>query len=191
MHKPFTLLIILLCIWVQPSNAQSVKPAFKEFIYASYTTSGAGKNVHLTIRDVTRIDALGNVHVRSVYYNGVADTTYRLKESKLKELNAIFNGKQPLAHYVVRTKMEPGMHFGGTYDYIHYTDLDGKQDEITLASPFMSDDFNKALDYLVIGPSKADQKVRSIKDLALAAAILNSEKRTKDLPPIEQPPPGM
>lgn len=184
MHHPKILLIYLLLAFVAGANAQNVKPKFKSLTYVTYETEGA----KTFIKDLTEIDGNGKAHFRSIWYNGIADTTYQLANEKIEQLNGIFDGTHPLKSFMERTKLEDGHHFGGSFDYVTYTGTNNKTESLTIVSPFMSNVFNKALEGTVILPSKIKYKGKVINNPALEDQILRSEKRASYLPKIEQPP---
>ncbi|MDT3403152.1 hypothetical protein [Mucilaginibacter terrae] len=185
MKSAFSYLSVLFVLLSFFASAQ-VKPAFKELTYVTYETDELKK--HATIKDLLVIDANGQVKYKSVYYNGIADTIYKLTEAQVTKLNSIFNGQKPLKEYVIKTKMPGTMRFAGPFDYIIYESKDGKKDELTIVAPFMADEFNKALDYLAKGPAKADKRVKKIKNEILENQILKCEKATANLPKVELPP---
>jgi hypothetical protein len=166
-------------------QAQQTKPQFKYLTYITYETT-ASKEV--IINDIVIVDATGKAHYKSVWYNGIADTTYQLSVIKIQQLNRVFNGSKPLRDYMDRTELPKGSHFGGSYSYASYIDNHGKTENFTVVSPFMSADFNDALSALIIMPSKIAYPGKTINNAVLSKQILLSEKRSKYLPKIEEPP---
>jgi hypothetical protein len=184
MYKPKLLLICLLLAYAIGINAQDVKPKFKSLTYVTYETEGT----KVIIKDLTEIDGNGKAHFRSIWYNGIADTTYQLAKDKIEQLNGIFDGTHPLKSFMEKTKLEAGHHFGGSFDYVTYTGTNNTTKSLTIVSPFMSKVFNDALQGIIILPSKTKYKGKVISNPALADQIFRSEKRATYLPKIEEPP---
>jgi hypothetical protein len=186
-----SLLVVLLCIAINALSQVAEKPVFKQLTYATYESFFVGKVEKAEILDLLEIDAYGKVHYRSKYYNGVADTVYQLNNKAIKKLNKIFNGKMRLKSYLLKTKLKEGSHYGGNFDYLSYVDSSNQSDEIIVVNPFMTKEFNDALDGLGIPPHKANKKVKKIQDNLLTTKILQCQKSTNYLPKIELPPPAM
>lgn len=175
----------LLLILSSFASAQ-VKPSFKKLTYVSYETDALKQNA--TIRGLLVIDANGKVNFKIFYYNGVADTIYKLTITEVEKLNNIFNGEKKLKDFVVRTKMPGTMRYAGSFKYITYVANNGETDELTIVPPFMEDEFNNTLVNISKRPKKVNPKVKQIKDLSLEKQILICEKATPYLPKIELPP---
>jgi len=147
-NKFFLILLSIGCTAMV--KAQQVTAKFRSLTYVTYET--VGENV--VIKDIVEINKDGRARYRSVWYNGIADTTYQLTNDKLKQLNEIFNGTKPLKSFMQSTKLPENRHFAGPLDYIEYTSKVGGTDHLTIVSPFMSKEFNEALDYLAAIPLK-------------------------------------
>ncbi|MBL4675882.1 MAG: hypothetical protein JKY70_06725 [Mucilaginibacter sp.] len=179
------LLLMCVCLLlILHANAQDTNPKFKSLTYITYEIE-AGKAV---IKDIMEIDNIGKVRYQSVWYEGIADTTYQLSSERIAKLNAIFNGERPLKSFMIKNKLEKGSHFAGPYEYVNYTLPNGKAEEFTIASIFMSETFNDAVDRLAVSPSKIAREGKTIKRPLLQKKILLSEKRSTYLPKIEEPP---
>ncbi|MFD1258539.1 hypothetical protein ACFQ3S_17160 [Mucilaginibacter terrae] len=185
------LLVALLSMAINALSQVAEKPVFKQLTFATYESFFVGKVEKAEIIDLLEIDAFGKVHYRSKYYNGVADTVYHLNNKTIKKLNKIFNGKTRLKSYLLKTKLEEGSHYGGDFDYLSYVDSSNQSDEIIVVNPFMTKEFNDALDGLGVPPHKTNKKVSKIQDKILSARILRCQKSTNYLPKIELPPDQM
>ncbi|TSD64831.1 hypothetical protein FFF34_013095 [Inquilinus sp. KBS0705] len=183
--KQFKIFLTLLVIGRAATvNAQQVIAKFRSLTYVTYEI--AGKKA--VIKDIVEISEDGKARCRSVWYNGIADTTYQLTESKLKQLNRVFNGAKPLKSFMESTKLPENEHFAGPLEYVVYTNNLGGEDHLTIVSPFMNNEFNEALEYLGINPSKIKYKGKTIINPGLARQILSSEKQATYIPKIEEQP---
>ena len=189
--KKLFLLTALLAIASSLLAQTKITPKFKHIIYATYGRSVFNRAEAFSIKDLLEIDEAGVAHFKSQYYNGVADTTYQLSNEAIRKLNIIFNGEAKLKTNIVRTQMEEGSHFGGSYDYVSYIAKAGNKDELIVVTPFMKDEFNAAFDRLAKLPKKANKKVKSINDPVLKAQILKCQEAATYLHKIEEPPTQM
>jgi len=170
------------------ANAQSVKPAFKKLWFASYETAKPGKVKAVAVKDLIEITETGAVHFRTVYYNGVADTTYQLAEDLIIKLNKIFNGDKKLESRMVANRLKPGEHYAGNLSLISYVDHKDKIDNFIYVEPFMNDQFNDLMQKLPILPSKVSYKGQIIEDKAIENQIIESNNVCTYLPDISLPP---
>jgi hypothetical protein len=152
--KKVFLLTALLAIASGLLAQTKISPKFKHITYVTYGRNVFNRAEAFSIKDLLEIDETGLAHFKSQYYNGVADTTYQLSNEAIRKLNIIFNGKDKLKTNIVRTQMEEGSHFGGSYDYVSYIDKAGNKDELIVVMPFMKDEFNAAFDRLAKLPRK-------------------------------------
>ncbi|WCT10178.1 hypothetical protein [Mucilaginibacter jinjuensis] len=190
MHKSTLFYLIAAVVFFKTTaDAQEiVKPTFK---YLSHITYSVTLNEKVEIRDIVEINEKGQLHLRSKYYNGVADTTYQLSNNTIKKLNEIFNGNTPLNSYMTTKKLQNGHHFAGPLEYLDYIDQQNKSHQIIIVEPFMESRFNEALDNLAILPSKGNTNLKEVKDPTLEDQILKTHKAASYIPKIEEPPPMM
>ncbi len=183
-----------LCIWavalfsVMNTVAQNrVQPLFKHLTFADYEVKKSAKREQVVITTITEVDGTGQVNYKSVFYNGVADTTYRLSDQTIADLNKYFNGSK-IKKFQVRNKLE---HHGGDLSYLAYISKSNKSDEMIIVDGFMDDDFYKTLLSISTSPSKANKKIKSINKPVIEQKILKCIKATPNLPSEEEPPPAM
>nr|WP_294943434.1 hypothetical protein [uncultured Mucilaginibacter sp.] len=167
------------------ANAQKVKPLFSAITDVIYETNSQNKAV---IKNIVEVNSQGVVHYRSVWYNGIADTTYQLQDTTINKLNKFFNGTKPLTGYMLTDKLKPGHHFGGDLEYVSYTDTRNKTDSFILVTPFLIPALNDVLGEIDIMPSKIAYKGKAITNPPLSKQIKITESRCSYIPKIEEPP---
>ena len=182
-----TLLSFLLAfnVFCSVANAQKVKPLFNTITDVVYRTDSKNNPV---IENIVEVNAKGVVHYRSVWYNGIADTTYQLQDTSITKLNKFFNGAKPLTGYMLTDKMNPGHHFAGPLEYVSYTGNGNKTDSFILVAPFVIPALNDVLREINIMPSKIAYKGKTITNLTLSKQIKITEARCSYIPKIEEPP---
>jgi hypothetical protein len=117
------------------ANAQKVKPQFKKLTDIIYEIDSTGNTKKIIIKDYFEIDSNGRAHLKSVYYNGIADTTYRLSDTSISRLNKIFNGSKSLKSYMMTNKLPAGDHFYGPLEFVSYTSINNTMDNIIVVTP--------------------------------------------------------
>lgn len=186
-YLKFSILAAALFSILNAFAQNQVQPLFKHITYVDYEIKKSAKSQHIVIKTITEIDATGLVNFKSIFYNGVADTTYRLSDQTIATLNKYFNGSK-IKKYQVRSKLE---HQGGDLSYLAYTSKNNKSDETIIVDSFMDDDFYKTLLSISIAPRKANKKVKSINNPVIEQKISKCIKATPDLPIEEEPPPAL
>jgi hypothetical protein len=103
------------------ANAQTVKPRFKELTLAVYQPNDSAKALGVTIYTYYKINSDGIIHfilndfnTSSHNFTGITnDTTYRLSDKIITELNKVFNGETPLKSYIVLEQLPHAVMLSG------------------------------------------------------------------------------
>jgi len=115
----FINLCFILCLlsFAMLANAQTVKPRFKELTLAVYQPNDSAKALGITMYAYYKINSEGIIHfifnafnTASHNFTGITrDTTYRLSDKSITELNKIFNGETTLRSYLVIDQLPHGV----------------------------------------------------------------------------------
>jgi hypothetical protein len=124
-------------------QAQNVKPKFKKLVLVSYRSSGKKGAQSIIAEGYREIDENGVLHYKKkIYRNDVADTSYRVSDDLINDLNEIFDGKRKLKSHMITDKLPEGMvGYAGPLEYITYTDYNDKSDNLIIYMPFMDERF--------------------------------------------------
>jgi hypothetical protein len=187
MNKIKLLLLVVYPLFASFGIAQSVKPAFKKFVYVTYEPSPSGKSI--VIDYLLEVDEFGTVHYKSKYDDGIGDTTYKMPDSLITELNKIANGKRKLKSYMTINKLPDGEHFAGPLEFMSLTADNGISDNFIVVMPFMTQDFIEIMDKVsYLRFPRLIQKGKTMATKTLMAKIINYQNASKYIPKIEEPP---
>ncbi|MBS1530679.1 MAG: hypothetical protein JSU01_10250 [Bacteroidetes bacterium] len=186
--KIFLVLITLLTS-VLVTNAQLVKPKFKELKLMTYIIEGLGTGQNVVITHMLKIDKNGLAHsLDNFYLDGyIKDTTYQVPDTLMVKLNEIFNGGAPLER---RRKIDrmPSQYEGPPM-FITYQAANGAVDNFG----FIDNHIDNELHNAVWSMSKPWPKIRQIgktyHNKQLEALILKYHLACKFLPQKTHEPP--
>jgi hypothetical protein len=184
-HK---ILITILILSNTTLLAQSKpKPLFKKLVAISYEIHGSGKTKKIIVTDYTEING-DRVHVKTVTYRGIIDTSYVLPDTMIVRLNEVFNGKDELKSHI-KVKRIKG--FGGDESFISYTDDKNNLHNFIAVDIYMDNKLSIAYDMLNRLPfgGKVIYKGKSVKNTQMEAAILKYHNECTYLPPPDPGPP--
>jgi len=119
----------------------------------------------------------------------MSDTTYRVPDSLIIAFNQTLNGKKKLKQHLTTNKLSPGEHYAGPFEFITYTDDNGKTDSMVIVMGFLDDELQSIVDkiwHLPFGRIVKQGKV--YRNKILEAQVLKSHKECKYAPVIEAPP---
>jgi len=165
------------------------KPAFKQIEYASYEEKEEGQldtDMHF------KINEKGIVIADIKTYKGPEHSTFMLSSEEIQLLNELFNDQTSLKSHKIKDRLEPRMHYAGSYYYLSVTNTNGKNEKLVYIPSFMTQRFYDIMDKII-------QSVYKNKNKAfLKKSGLNTQKvikeitplhKTAGLPIIELPPP--
>ncbi len=197
MNRSLLIFAVLLLFVFSKTNAQSAKPAFKEFTYINYYTVESKGMIHIMIEDYKHVNSEGIVECNISGYEGSgssysgegSDTTYRLKDATIEVFNRLFDGKTSLKSHLITTNLPKGAHYAGPYECIYYTDLSGKTDHllfiVSFLDPQLSSLIDNVIDYL---PFAGYHPKAAYHNLAIENKIAEWYKTCNCMPKIELPP---
>ena len=186
--KFFLLTIFLLLFGL--ANAQNVKPEFKKLVYVPYYLFLSGKDTVHYIKEYLEINENGQAHYTTIYGHHVAkarDTTYQLPDTSIAKLNTIFNAKSNLESYRIADKQPNGFIYKGQLIFISFTDLKGNTHNYIDIKPYMSNEFNAALNAIIHRAINTTYKDIILDDKALLSQIIKTQEACKYCTKIEQP----
>jgi len=167
-------------------NAQTnAKLNFKKIELAYYEANGNPSKINVT--DYVQINEYGIVTVYLNGNNGLKFYQYQLSNELISQINSLIIGKNSVRKQLVKTKMDVGRHYAGSYNFIAFD-----KDELCFIEPYMSKEFNLIFNQLEDVILKQSEKAEianpnfKIKDVEKRVVI--EHKKSNYLPKIEQPP---
>lgn len=181
-------------------HAQTVKPKFKDITLVAYIPNDSTKNIAVTINIYYHVNADGmiriimnqmdptNYHGKPTKYTGwVSDTTYRLADNVISDLNTIFNGKRELSSYRVRPKPTKGTSLMEPGTYMSYVALNGATGQMVFSDEAFGREMNMVLNRIIFARQGRDKSAGVYHDRPLEAKILKEHLACKcilvDVPP--------
>ena len=198
MKRPFLLFTSLLSLSLGGASAQTVKPAFNEFVYIDYHTVVSAGITHSVINDYIRINADGvnksiqSLYIGDVYYGKGSDTTYKLNDTIIEAFNKVLDGKALLSSHLVTNKLPPGTHYAGQYECIIVSDRFGKTDHLLFVLSGLDEQLQKLVNGTIYRLPYGHFKSRPpYHNALLEDKLTNWYTICNCMPKIEQPPPMM
>lgn len=173
------------------------QPDFKIIEYASFDVNSYRTNVKdsLFIGLYCSITPTGYIEIYNprdlqdslkVYYS------IQLTSAELEQVNSIFNSKQLLKTYLIKTQLDPNNFYAGSYDFFRVKYSNGNTDSICIIPPLASESFNKMKNILTDGFYRKSKRVK-INPLSIPNDFFYSLKsvylKSTYLPEIINPPP--
>lgn len=179
-------IILLLTILSFSLNAQQhLKLNFKRIELAYYETNGNTSKIN--VRDYAQINEYGIVTVHLNGNNGLKFYRYQLSNELMSQINSLIIGKNSLKKQLIKTKMDVGKHYAGTYNFIA---LDNE--ELCFVEPYMSKAlnliFNQLEDIILKQSENAEIDNPKFRLKEIEKRVLIEHKKSNYLPKILQSP---
>lgn len=165
------------------------KPSFEQIEYVSYEEANGQINTDTHFI----IDGKGTVTMELKLYKGPEYSTFTLMPEDVKLLNELFNSKATLSSYKTTDVLRPGMHYGGNYTYISFTNTNSKTQQLVYIEPFMSKRFDELMSKIiqrVVWNEKKTLLKKSALDTVTVKARIQKLHKKAALPAQELPPPA-
>lgn len=190
---------LLILSFFKSSDTQTVSPAFKQLILLSYrpVDSGARESIRIesyyevnedgTVRHINN-RFFGDVYKNLTYHGDMTDTTYKLPDVAIADLNKVFNGTKKLKDFLVTDNS--GGNFAGPYEFLSYKTRDSKKEDMVIITANANPQLYQLLEKL--WHLKHARTYRSgvvYRNRNVEAQILKVQKANKDIPEIAAPPP--
>jgi len=193
------LLNFLICIvFVTGVNAQSVKPKFKNLIYVSYRPAELDNKKTVRMEMCMMFDENGHLHYINNYFEGSAyenlsfngsmkDTTYKISDNVIADLNNIFNGTRKLREHMITDKSSGD--FAGPLGFLSYTAENNERDDFIVVRGYLDKQLSDILEEIFHLPhAKIIQQGKVYRNPTIEAMILKAQRSVKYIPKIIAPP---
>jgi hypothetical protein len=179
-------IILFLTILSFSVNAQQhLKLNFKRIDLTYYQTNGNQPKINVTV--YAQINEYGIVTVHLNGNNGLKFYRYQLSNELMSQINSLMIGNKSLEKQLVKTKMDAGKHYAGTYNFIAFDN-----EELCFVEPYMSNAFNVIFNQLedVILKQSENAEIDNPKFeiRAIEKRVLIEHKKSTYLPKIVQSP---
>jgi len=163
----------------------NIKLNFKRIEIAYYEANSNPSKINVTY--YAQINEFGIITVHLNGNNGLKFYQYQLSNELMSQINSLMIGKNALKKQLVKTKMAPGKHYAGSYNFIAFDN-----EELCFVEPYMSQAFNSIFNQLediaLKQSENAEIKNPKFKIKETEKRILIEHKKSNYLPKIEQPP---
>jgi hypothetical protein len=190
---------VILCAFSISTQAQSVKPAFKKFVYVTYLASSIGNKKTIRPEVIMELNSEGFIHrFFNIYFDNSAnlsfykailggDTTYRVSDSLISKLNKIFEEKTNLIQPKEFRKSHKREDYHGPYMFISLTDNNGGIHNLIIADLFdINIEFRNILINFLYERSKMNRGNEPlVRDGELEVTILKYHSTCKNLPQLK------
>jgi hypothetical protein len=172
------------------------QPDFKIIEYASFDVNSHRTNVKDSVFvglycSITPMGFIQIYNPRDLQDSPKVYYSIQLSSTELKRVNSIFNSKQLLKTYLIKTQLNPNSMYAGSYDFFRVKYSNGKLDSICIIPPFASESFKEATNTLTDG-FYGKRKREKINPFSMPNNFLYSLNRSylesKYLPEIKNPP---
>jgi len=179
-------IILFLTILSFSVNAQQhLKLNFKRIDLIYYQKNGNQPKINVTV--YAQINQYGIVNVHLNGNNGLKFYRYQLSNELISQINSLMIGKKSLQKQLVKTRMDAGKHYAGTYNFIAFDN-----EELCFVEPYMSNAFNviyNQLEDVILKQSEnAEIDNPKFKIKEIEKRILIEHKKSTYLPKIVQSP---
>ncbi len=180
---------ILICTLSTLVTAQQAKPVFKKLVYATYQSTQSGKDLKIAIKNYLEFDKNGSLHYLRNTNGGLLDTTYKISNDLMIELNKVFDGKKKLRTHLARSKSPEGAHFSGPLEFISLTNNHDTTDNFIVVDGFVSENLTHILNKISALPASNVYHVGKVfKNNTFESKIRMAHKACTYLPKIEEAP---
>jgi hypothetical protein len=168
--------------------AQSVKPAFRQFIFTTYRPDSTGNNVN--IEDYFRIDSKGMLnYISNISLVGVRDSTYKAPNKLIIMINQIVNSKKKLKSHVISTEPPTNVIFSGPPYFITFTDDENVTEHLVYAWAELDKQFNDLLNEFWHLPFvRISHTAKKYHNKQVEYQIIQDQKSCQCIPKIVEPP---
>jgi|GEM_PF-1000758 len=180
-------------------QAQNVKPAFKKFVYVTYSASSISNKKTIRPEVIMELNSEGIMHrFFNIYFDNSAnlsfygailggDTTYRVSDSLISKLNKIFEKKTNLIQPTEFRKSHKKEDYHGPYMFISFTDNNGGIHNLIIADLFdINIEFRNILINFLYERSKMNRGNEPlVRDGELEVTILKYHSTCKNLPQLK------
>jgi hypothetical protein len=189
----------LICIvFVTVANAQSLKPRFKKLMYVSYRPAELDNKKTVRMEMCMMFDENGYLHYTSNYFEGsyyknlsfkgsMKDTTYKISDNIIADLNNIFNGTRKLREHMITDKSSGD--FAGPLGFLSYTVDNNERDDFIVVRGYLDKQLSGILEEIFHLPhAKLIQQGKVYNNPTIEAMILKAQKSATYIPKIVAPP---
>jgi hypothetical protein len=164
---------------------QNVKLNFKRIELVYYEANGNPSKINVT--HYAQINEYGIVTIHLNGNNGLKFYRYQLSNDLMSQINSLMISKDSLKKQLIKTKVDAGKHYAGSYNFIAFDN-----EELCFVEPYMSMPFNlifNQLEDLILKQSENTQIDNpKFKLKEIEKRVLIEHKKHNYLPKIEQPP---
>jgi hypothetical protein len=164
---------------------QNLKLNFKRIELTYYETNG--NPLKINVINYVQINEYGIVTVHLYGNNGLKFYRYQLSNELMSQINSLMLGKDSLKKQLVKTKMDAGKYYAGSYNFIAFDNQ-----KLCFVQPYMSKAFNlifSQLEDIILKQSEnAEIDNPKFKIKEIEKRVLIEHKKSNYLPKIGQPP---
>ena len=164
---------------------QNAKLNFKKIELTYYEANGNPSKINVIA--YAQINAYGIVTVHLNGNKGLKFYRYQLSDELMSQINSLLIGKNSLRKQLVKTKMDVGRHYAGSYNFIAFD-----KEELCFVEPYMSKEFNLIFnqieDIILKQFENAEIANPNFNIKGVEKRVMIEHKKSHYLPKIEQPP---